>query len=246
MHPHRTRRIQTRIGLTVIVLLVLLTAGVVGYAYIGRLDAEPAPLAAVREADDVTLTETPDAWVLAPTGGADDAGLVFVPGAKVDPLAYASMLRPVAAAGHPVVIVKPPLRLAIVELRDVSAFTSLVPEASSWTVGGHSLGGVKACQWAPEVGALILFASYCATDVSDGSVAVLSIAGSEDGLSTPEKIADARGLLPRDADMQVVEGASHASFGAYSAQDGDGTATISADDAHAEIAELVEGFLADR
>ncbi|MDN5687412.1 MAG: alpha/beta hydrolase [Brachybacterium sp.] len=56
---------------------------------------------------------------------------------------------------------------------------------------------------------------------------MLSLAGSEDGLSTPAKIADARGNLPEDAFMVEIDGASHASFGDYGAQDGDGTPLIS-------------------
>lgn len=85
-------------------------------------------------------------------------------------------------------------------------------------MGGHSLGGVRACQLAADADALVLFGSYCATDLSKSDLAVLSLAGSEDGLSTPEKIDDARDQLPADAEMIEIEGASHASFGDYGAQ----------------------------
>ena len=104
-------------------------------------------------------------------------------------------------------------------------------------MGGHSLGGVKACQLAEDAGQLILFASYCATDISETSVDVLSIAGSEDGLSTPQKIADDRHLLPADAELVEIAGASHSSFGDYGLQPGDGTPTISDEDMIAQITE---------
>ena len=48
-----------------------------------------------------------------------------------------------------------------------------------------------------------------------------SLAGSEDGLSTPQKIDDARPLLPPDADLVEIAGASHSSFGDYGLQPGD-------------------------
>ncbi|MFS2281716.1 alpha/beta hydrolase [Microbacterium sp. OR21] len=74
---------------------------------------------------------------------------------------------------------------------------------------------------------------------------MLSIAGSADGLSTPEKIADARPLLPADAELVEIDGASHASFGGYGTQAGDGTPTISDDAMRARITDLVAG-LAER
>lgn len=95
----------------------------------------------------------------------------------------------------------------------------------------------------PVVETLILFASYCSNDLSDTDVAALSISGSEDGLSTPEKIEDAWHLLPADAESVVIEGANHASFGAYGPQPGDGEATIAVEQAHAEIDAAVLAFL---
>jgi predicted dienelactone hydrolase len=111
-----------------------------------------------------------------------------------------------------------------------------------WAVGGHSLGGVKACQLAGDAGRLVLFASYCATDISDTSIGVLSIAGSEDGLSTPQKIADNRHLLPADAQLVEIAGASHSSFGDYGLQPGDGTPTISDDDMIQQITDAAAQF----
>jgi len=90
----------------------------------------------------------------------------------------------------------------------------------------------------------VLFASYCATDISATELPVLSIGGSEDGLSTPEKIRDAAPLLPADADVIEIDGASHASFGAYGPQAGDGTPTISEAEMTARVTELVTDFAA--
>lgn len=190
----------------------------------------------------VSVTDVGDAVVLTPTAEADrpasGTGLVFIPGAKVDPYAYLYKLSGVVAeAGVTVVITKPTLNLAFFDLRPLETFTAAAPDVDTWFVGGHSLGGVRACQLAedPAVSGLVLFGSYCANDLSGSALEVLSLAGSDDGLSTPEKVADARVRLPADATMVEIDGANHARFGDYGVQPGDGTATISTEEARTEI-----------
>ena len=189
--------------------------------------AEPEPLAAVKADPAIAITDDSAAIVLAPVEGETGDGLVFIPGAKVDPRAYAAKLSGIVESGTTVVITKPWLNLAFFDLRPLDAFTSLAPDVDTWAVGGHSLGGVPACQLTESAQALILFASYCANDLSTSGLPVLSLAGELDGLSTPEKIADARPLLPAGADMVEIAGAAHSSFGDYGPQPGDGTPTIS-------------------
>lgn len=223
--------------------------GILVYSQVGVMAAEPEPLAAVRADDRVAITDDAGAIVMTPASPASDAddpagdvGLVFIPGAKVDPWAYASILSGlVTDDGLTVVITKPWLNLAFFDLRPLSSFTDLAPEVTSWIVGGHSLGGVRACQLATDADALLLLGSYCANDLSSSGLPVLSISGTEDGLSTPEKIDAARPLLPADAVLVAIPGASHASFGDYGAQPGDGVATAT----DAEVRAVVTTRVAD-
>lgn len=240
----KSRRILKRVLWSIAIVLVLAVGGVLAWTQIGVMPAEPEPLATVRENPAITVTDADQGIVLAPAEGESDLGLVFIPGAKVDPWAYAAILQGLAEDGVTVVITRPWLNLAFFDPRGLDAFTSAAPDVDVWSVGGHSLGGVRACQLASDADALVLFASYCANDLSESGLPVLSLSGSEDGLSTPQKIADARDQLPADADMEEIEGASHASFGDYGPQDGDGTPTISSDDMHAEVTRLTEAFLA--
>ena len=143
------------------------------------------------------------------------------------PPQFSSLLFSATHVGMTVVITRPWLNLAFFDPRPLSDFTSAAPGVDAWLVGGHSLGGVRACQLAPDADGLVLFGSYCANDLSDSGLPVLSISGAEDGLSTPEKIQDSRGLLPADAEFVEIAGAAHASFGDYGPQAGDGTPTIS-------------------
>ena len=158
-------------------------------------------------------------------------------------MAYAAPLQGLAEEGITVVITRPWLNLAFFDPRGLDDFTSAAPDVESWAVGGHSLGGVRACQLATAADALVLFASYCANDLSDSELPVLSVAGSEDGLSTPEKTADARPMLPADAELVEIDGASHASFGDYGPQAGDGEPTLSEEEMRAQLTDIVGGFL---
>lgn len=226
----------------------LFVAGVVGiviWSQVGVMAAEPEPLAAVRADDRIVVTDDAAGIVMAPASGSTDVGLVFIPGAKVDPWAYAAKLSGVVADdGVTVVITKPWLNLAFFDLRPLDAFTGLAPDIDTWIVGGHSLGGVRSCMLAQDADALALFASYCASDLSGSGLPVLSIGGSEDGLSTPQKIAEARDLLPDSAQLEEIDGAAHSSFGDYGLQAGDGTPTISDDDMTAQLTALIGAFAA--
>ncbi|MHC2999626.1 alpha/beta hydrolase [Microbacterium sp. HJ5] len=224
-------------------LIVLAAAGIVIWSQVGVMAAEPEPLAEVQSDPAISITDTAGAIVMEPADGESEVGLVFIPGAKVDPWAYANNLAGLVAEGEAtVVITKPWLNLAFFDLRPLAAFTDLAPGVDTWAVGGHSLGGVRACQLAGDADALVLFASYCAADLSESGLPVLSIAGSEDGLSTPEKIADARPMLPEDARMEVIEGANHAAFGDYGPQAGDREATITDEEMDAELTALLLSF----
>ncbi|MDY0913206.1 alpha/beta hydrolase [Rathayibacter festucae] len=248
--PHRRRPLR-------IVLLSL--GGLVAVAVLGFLtwssivigpDAEA--LARVDANAAVAVERTDTAIVLTPTEDAgsdlDGVGLVFVPGAKVDAASYEATLAPLVEAGASVVITRPILNLAFFDLRSLESFTAQADGVDEWLVGGHSLGGVKACQWGehPEVAGLVLLGSYCANDLSASALPVLSVSGSEDGLSTPAKVAAASDQLPADARFVEIDGSNHADFGWYGPQPGDGTATISHEEADAQIAEALLAFASEQ
>ncbi|MDY0830316.1 alpha/beta hydrolase [Microbacterium sp. BG28] len=242
--PRRIRRVLAWSfgGLGALVVAAIL--GVLIWGQVGVMSAEPGPLEAVRTDAAVTVDEQAGAIVLSPASGSSEVGLVLIPGAKVEPIAYAAVLSGLVHDGITIVITRPWYNLAFLDPRPLDAFTSLAPEVQTWMVGGHSLGGVRACQLATDADALVLFASYCANDLSATGLPVLSIGGSEDGLSTPAKIRDAAPLLPSDAQFVEIDGASHASFGAYGPQAGDGTPTIDEADMTERVTELVTEFAA--
>lgn len=173
-------------------------------------------------------------------------GLIFVPGARVEAYAYMFQLSGVVEQhGVTVLITKPTLTLAFFDARGVSDFATAAPEIERWFVGGHSLGGVRACLMTPdtEVEGLVLFGSYCANDLSDSGLRVLSIAAENDLLSDLDTIADAAPLLPANAEFVIIEGANHAAFGDYGEQSGDGERTITSEQMRDELTRLLSELL---
>lgn len=206
---------------------------------------EPA-LAAMESDGSVTVTETMTQVVLEPAAGGDGTGLLFQPGAKVEARAYAAVLRPLAEAGTTVVIVKQPLSIAFLALGAFDSEVSARPDVTTWAVGGHSLGGTVAAMEAGDGGAdaLLLYASYPASDMSSLQARVMSVWASNDGLATPADIEASRADLPAGTQFVEIAGAVHAYFGDYGPQPGDGTPTISHDEARREISTASLGLLA--
>lgn len=225
------------IGVVVFALILAVASWLVPYNA-----AEPS-LSAMQSNAQVTVTETSDQIVLAPTQTEKPLGLFFQPGARVDARAYVATLRPLAEAGYTVVIPKQPLGIAFLATGAFTSARDQHPGVERWVVGGHSLGGTVstidaqsfAAAATDPVEGMLLFASYPATDMSQVPVKVLSLSGSNDGLATPAKIDASKALLPEDATFTVIEGAVHAYFGDYGAQSGDGEPTISHDRARALI-----------
>lgn len=241
----RTRRIVVIVALSLIGVVAAGVIGILVWSQVGVMDAEAGPLDAVHADERIVMSEVEGSVVLQPAAGPSDVGLVFIPGAKVQAEAYAAILADVVAEDEvTVVITRPWLNLAFFDPRPLSSFTDLVPSVDTWLVGGHSLGGVRACQLAEDADGLVLFASYCATDLSASGLPVLSLSGSEDGLTTPQKVDDNRHLLPEDAAFVEIAGASHASFGDYGPQAGDGTPAISAPDMRAEVTAALSDLVA--
>lgn len=222
----RIRAILTRVALVALALIVG------GLAWTLRpLAATEIAVAAMVDGPRVTVTQTSTRISLVPTEDEQFAELVFYPGGLVDPRAYANILRPIAEAGYPVTIVKPPLGLAF--FAQGSGANSQADQVT--VVGGHSLGGVAAALDAGNdagIDGLLLWASFPAESIRDRTdLAAMSIYGSEDDRTTPSEVAESMADLPPTTMFVEVTGAVHSHFGDY----GDGAPTVSRDAAQAQI-----------
>lgn len=234
MTPHeRTRRLRLRririTGWTALTSLMVTVVGFLTYFHI----VFPADRAATLEVyrDDRVQVRSADARVvMSPTGDASARGMLYFPGARVDPYSYLYPLADVAAAGTTVVVVDPLFNMALADTRGVEELTADFPEITSWVIAGHSLGGVKACMEAshPAVTHLVLFASYCANDISGVDIKVFQVVGDRDGLLDDSLRREAESLLPPGQYRTfTIRGANHADFGTYGPQPGDGDSAYS-------------------
>ncbi len=233
----RFRKLSLRGKITYIVSVMLITFVVagIGFAWWASQAAEPMSeaLAALNSTADVAVDYT--AWLIfTPTGREPTGGLIFYPGGRVDPRAYAPAAQAIAAAGYLVVITPMPLNLAVLAPNRAEEVIAAYPNIEHWALGGHSLGGAIAATFVAnhpgQIDPLILWAAYPAAGNSlagQSDLTVLSISGTLDGLATPTDIDASRALLPSTTTFLPIEGGDHAQFGWYGPQPGDNEATIS-------------------
>ena len=256
-HPaHRTskevlRRAHWRI-IFAVPALVLAFLLVVVLAYARPFVATPTAAAAFRS-EWVRLADRLGWYELIPVrqdASGDEirptAGLVFVPGARIDSRAYANVLRPLAEAGYLVAVLKEPFGFSFLDADHGKKVLDVHPEITDWAVGGHSLGGHRrlTCRRGRTVKGLVLFASYPGDRLVRDDLKAVSISGTADGFTTPADIEASKENLPPATSYVVINGAVHSSFGDYGEQPGDGIATVDRTTAQAEINNATLGLLA--
>ncbi len=217
-----------------IVLLVIFVAGG-GFLVWAANPAQPdaTALAALISDDSVAVSFYDEGVYFSPRQEAKQTALIFYPGGRVDYRAYAPTLHKIAANGYPVYLVQVPLSLAVFDPNRAEKLIIQNPHVEQWVIGGHSLGGAMAANYAynhpDQISGLLLWASYPTESnaLTNTDIQVTSISGTLDGLATPEDIANSVPLLPRDSRFVAIEGGNHAQFGYYGAQSGDNPAEIS-------------------
>jgi predicted alpha/beta-hydrolase family hydrolase len=258
-HPaHRTskqvlQRAHRRI-IFAVPALVLAFLLVVVLAYARPFVATPTANAAFRSENGVRLADRLGWYELVPVrqdASGDEvkptAGLVFIPGARIDSRAYANVLRPLAEAGYLVAVLKEPFGFSLLDADHAKKVLDVHPEITEWVIGGHSLGGSTAASLADKderAKGLVLFASYPGEQLVRDDLKAVSISGTADGFTTPADIEASKGNLPPATSYVVINGAVHSSFGDYGEQPGDGIATVDRTTAQAEINKATLGLLA--
>lgn len=232
------------IGLAV---LTVIAAGAFFWYVNDYYQATAEAVEALQSDGSVTITETEDAIIFAPAGEDPEEGIIFYPGGKVEAEAYAPLLRSLAEADLLVVVAKMPFHLAVFDADAAEAIMAQEESVQDWYLAGHSLGGVMASSYAAnqseEVAGLIFLASYPSSDLADALFPVLSIYGSEDEVLNRESYDEAQGKLPEDYTEIELIGGNHAQFGNYGPQEGDGTASISADQQQQQAVEAITAFI---
>jgi pimeloyl-ACP methyl ester carboxylesterase len=239
----KIRRIRIT-GWTALSSLLVTIVGFLVWAYTPYPD-QPEGLRELYATEDIAWSISPDLVVMGPaqqSGPLSGDALLFLPGARVSPHAYATTFYDVVAeTGLTVILPRPTMNLALADGRSLEDFQALSPSTPISLVGGHSMGGVQACTLATDSGIerLILFASYCAVDLQDTEVDVLNVLASKDELIDRDAVVTARELMPQSYQEVTIDGASHASFGDYGPQGGDGIPTLSRTEAIEKVSDIL-------
>ena len=208
--------------------------------------ADESALSSLESTDSVQVQALQGGgWAFIPSQPSG-SGVVLYPGAKVEPASYAPLAQRIAEQGVTCVITDPPFNFAIFDIQAATRAERQLPQVESWCVGGHSLGGVAASQYASSnavsLSGLVLLASYSATDLTKTGLPTLSIYGTEDKVLNMKQYRDSEKNLAKAPEELVITGGCHAYFGSYGTQSGDGSPTITRDAQQEETAQAIAAF----
>lgn len=227
--------------------LIFIFAGSVVWYTRGVLKAAPpteVALKALESTDTLKVAQTSYGWTFTPTGKIK-GGFAFYPGGLVDSRAYAPLMQKIALGGYKVVLLQVRFNLAVTEQGKARQPIAADPNLK-WALGGHSLGGVVASNFAASdstARAVVMWAAYPQNDLSSRDIPMLAIFGSNDGLVTPEKIKAQSPKFPRGTVQKIIPGLNHAGFGSYGPQKGDKEASISPEQGWEQITQNTLQFL---
>jgi dienelactone hydrolase len=200
----------------------------------------PEAVEALGSDDQVNVTQEP--WLtFSPISDLSKTGFIFYPGGRVDPKAYASLMRELASEGYLVVVPEMPINMAVFNPNIADEITENYPEIRNWVIGGHSVGGAMAAQYTdrhPEIiDGVAIWASYPPdnTDISDLDIPVVSMYGSRELRVNDASVGERKYLLPEDTLYIRIEGGDHHQFGSYEINPRDHLATISRASQHEQI-----------
>lgn len=167
-----------------------------------------------------------------------EEAFIFYPGAKVEYTAYLPLLKEIAEkVGINVILVKMPFNMAIFDWDRADDIIEMYPDINTWYIGGHSMGGAMASNYASKnpgkIEGLILMGAYIYGDYPPSNT--LTIYGSlnqsvEDKIDYTENIVE-------------IEGGNHAQFGNYGKQKGDSDGTITTEEQQRLTVEAVLEFV---
>jgi dienelactone hydrolase len=200
----------------------------------------PEAVAALQSDEIVVVTTAP--WLtFTPAQTAADAGFIFYPGGRVDPRAYAGLMRTIAENEYLVVVPTMPINMAIFNVNVANDIIAAHPEIERWVIGGHSVGGTSAALYVAahpdQMAGLAIWSSYPADngDISSLDIPVILLYGGNEIRVTDESVGARKRLLPLDTLYIKIEGGDHHQFGAYQLTTEADLATVSREVQQAQI-----------
>lgn len=238
------RRRMKRILLALSVVIMLLLGTAVWYLWPYAPDA--TAVQAMQSDNTIKVTTDSNAIVIEPAHEPiQQIGIIFYPGAKVEPESYAPLARDFATLGYRTIIARMPLNLALLGENRASLLMKRYPD-QPFVIGGHSMGGAFAGRFTASnkknenVRGLFLLGAY--TDQPQTSH-VLSVLASQDFVLDQQTYHRYRSNLPKTTQTLTIAGGNHAQFGDYGSQPGDGQATISRVEQRQQVVKSVVNWI---
>lgn len=241
---NKRKKILISVAAVLVALIVICTAYLTDH-YKANITA--SAFMAINYGEDYIRPHRLEKQIILPNDDAK-AGLIFYPGGKVEADAYIPLMMACAQQDIFCVIAEMPFHLAVF---DADAAENILneeyPQIESWYIGGHSLGGSMAANYASKnpdkFDGVVLLGSYSTADISKSELKVLSIYGSEDKVLNKENYNKYQSNLPEDFSEFVIEGGNHAYFGVYGKQNGDGIPSITNEEQIKLTAEQIAKFI---
>lgn len=227
MKKKKSLKFKILTGIAILLLLVVSAF----FIYVGSYYKASSFAVDSLESDSIVKVEENGDILFEPVSNDKHTGFIFYPGAKVEPSAYAPLAKEIASNGYTVIIAKMRFNLAILSPNRADNIISNYKDIDNWVIGGHSLGGVMASNYALEndkIKGLVLLASYpqSETELTNSPIKVLSLWGSNDKVADLSKVKEAKNVMPSDSEFIEIKGGNHGGFGDYGHQKGDGKASI--------------------
>ncbi|MBI5679613.1 MAG: alpha/beta hydrolase [Methanobacterium sp.] len=241
--------LQSRKRLILIIVLAIFLIAIVGFVYYvsDYYHADNIAINALKSTNAYTVVNTDNSITFTPTANKSTTGVIFYQGGKVQPEAYAVLASKLVQNGYTTIIAKMPLNLAFFGSNKADEIIASHEEIKTWVIGGHSLGGVFASEYAvnhqDKIKGVIYLAAYPSTNASNATFKALSIRGSLDGLAKAGDISKNLDKFPVNTTFITIPGGNHYNFGDYGVQTGDNNSTITREQQQNETVNAILEFL---
>jgi len=231
------KHIKWKICLTIILAVFIFSISGFLFWASDYYHADETAMAIMQEDQEIEIVN--NFTILSPDEESN-VGFIFYPGAKVEAIAYLPILKEIETkCDITCILVEMPLNLAIFNQNAADDVMKKFTEIKKWYIGGHSLGGAMASNYASKhpdkIEGLILMGAYVYGDYP------------------PEKALTVYGSFNLDVEENIdytdniikIEGGNHAQFGNYGKQKGDIDATITAQEQQNITVEAIVDFIKD-
>lgn len=252
MTSNAIKNFFTRKKIIIISILLVVCIGLVFAMNSLFYHGDSTALTSLQSTSTITVVEKSDYYAFVPKEHMWESAFILYPGALVDAESYAPLMVELAEKGYTSFIARMPFNMAILKGNAADRIIADYPQMTNWYIGGHSLGGVMASNYADKhpdlIKGIAFLASYPNKDLADQVIKVVSLYGTNDQVLNMSAYKEATKLLPTDSDSYTeipITGGNHASFGNYGPQSGDGELTISPQEQQAITLEALTTLMQD-